>query len=299
MAEPKNKNLKVVAPHVEQLRLQLKESLFLDLDEYGLAEQSTGEFNSTYLGVQLNSAFQPIYDSEAGDLIGHEALLRPSLGGELASTPEFAFSYAEQAGKLVQFDRVSRTLHVLNFRQIYAENGLLFLNVHPKLLAEVNTHGKVFERILHANSVPTDRVVIEIQESGIENDKKLASAIENYRDRGYQIAIDDFGKKHSNLDRLWKLSPEYVKLDLTIIHEAETNPKVRKILPSLINIIRDLGAKPIIEGIETQVQLDIAVQSGSTLLQGYFLGKPVIAKELQPSKAFKSSSAKTNIRKVA
>lgn len=299
MAEPKNKNLKVVAPHVEQLRLQLKESLFLDLDEYGLAEQSTGEFNSTYLGVQLNSAFQPIYDSEAGDLIGHEALLRPSLGGELASTPEFAFSYAEQAGKLVQFDRVSRTLHVLNFRQIYAENGLLFLNVHPKLLAEVNAHGKVFERILHANSVPTDRIVIEIQESGIENDKKLADAIENYRDRGYHIAIDDFGKKHSNLDRLWKLSPEYVKLDLTIIHEAETNPKVRKILPSLINIIRDLGAKPIIEGIETQAQLDIAVQSGSTLLQGYFLGKPVVAKELQPSKLFKSTSAKANIRKVA
>ncbi|HSH54843.1 MAG TPA: EAL domain-containing protein [Methylotenera sp.] len=299
MSEPKTKNLKIAAPHVEKLRLQLKESLFLDLDEYGLAEQSTGEFNSTYLGVQLNSAFQPIYDSEAGDLIGHEALLRPSLGGELASTPEFAFSYAEQSGKLVQFDRVSRTLHVLNFRQIYAENGLLFLNVHPKLLAEVNAHGKVFERILHANSVPTDRVVIEIQESGIENDKKLADAIENYRDRGYHIAIDDFGKKHSNLDRLWKLSPEYVKLDLTIIHEAENNPKVRKILPSLINIIRDLGAKPIIEGIETQAQLDIAVQSGSTLLQGYFLGKPVIAKELQPSKLFKPASARAIIRKVA
>jgi|GEM_PF-4319939 len=60
--------LKIVRPHVEQLRLQLKQSLHLNLDDYELVDQSTGEFNSTYLGVMLNSAFQPIYDSTAGDL---------------------------------------------------------------------------------------------------------------------------------------------------------------------------------------------------------------------------------------
>ena len=289
---------KTASAHVEQLREQLKEALFLDLEEYGLVEQSTGEFNSTFLGVQLNSAFQPIYDSTAGDLFGHEALLRPSLGGTLASTPEFAFSYAEQAGKLVQFDRVSRTLHVLNFRQIYAENGLLFLNVHPKLLIIVNAHGKVFERILHANSVPTDRVVIEIPENLVEQDKQLIEAIENYRDRGYHIAIDDFGKKKTNLDRLWKLQPDYVKLDVSLIQEAEHNERVRKVLPNLIRLIQDLGSRWMIEGSETQTQLDIAVQAGGTLLQGYFLGKPVTAKELQPSSLFKTSN-KINIRKVA
>ncbi len=63
-------------------------------------------------------------------------------------------------------------------------------------------------------------------------------------------------------------------------------------------LIRDLGAKPIIEGIETQNQLDIAVQAGGTLLQGYFLGKPVTAKELQPSTLFKTL-AKSSVRKVA
>jgi len=287
------------ATHVEQLRLQLKESLLLDLDDYGLAEQSTGEFNSTYLGVQLNSAFQPIYDSEVGELFGHEALLRPSLGGELASSPEFAFSYAEQAGKLVEFDRVSRTLHVLNFRQIYAENGLLFLNVHPKLLISVNAHGKVFERILHANSIPTERVVIEIQEGLVDQDKQLTEAIDNYRDRGYRIAIDNFGSTHSHIDRLWKFSPELVKLDLNLIQKAEHNERVRKLLPGLIKIIRDLGAQPVITGIENQAQLEIAVEAGSTLLQGYFLGKPAIAKDLQPSKLFKSAASRSTIKAAA
>lgn len=291
--------LKIAAAHVEQLRLQLKEKLLLDLDDYGLVEQSTGEFNSTFLGVQLNTAFQPIYDSEAGDLYGHEALLRPSLGGELASTPEFAFTYAEQAGKLVEFDRVSRTLHVLNFRQIYAENGLLFLNVHPKLLISVNEHGKVFEGILHANSVPTNRIVIEIQEGLVEQDKQLAEAIDNYRERGYQIAIDRFGSKKSHIDRLWKFSPDFVKLDLHLIQNAQSNERVRKLLPGLVKMIRDLGAKPVITGIETQAQLDIAIETGSTLFQGFFLAKPVTAKELQPSALFKRHSFTGNVRAVA
>jgi len=285
--------------HVEKLRLQLKESLLLDLDDYGLAEQSSGEFNSTFLGVRLNSAFQPIYDIHAGDLFGHEALLRPSLGGELSSTPEFAFTYAEQAGKLVQFDRVSRTLHVLNFRQIYAENGLLFLNVHPKLLVSVNAHGKVFERILHSNSVPTERVVIEIQEGLIEQDKQLAEAIENYRDRGYRIAIDRFGSTQSHIDRLWKFNPDFIKLDLNLIQKSEQNERVRKTLPGLIKIIKDLGAQPIITGIETQTQLDIAIETGSSLVQGYFLAKPVTANELQSSTIFKSNDIKAHIRNVA
>ena len=288
-----------ITQHVEQLRLQLKEALLLDLDDYGLVEQSSGEFNSTFLGVRLNSAFQPIYDIEAGDLFGHEALLRPSLGGELSSTPEFAFTYAEQAGKLVQFDRVSRTLHVLNFRQIYAEKGLLFLNVHPKLLITVNAHGKVFERILHSNSVPTDRVVIEIQESLIDQEKQLSEAIGNYRDKGYRIAIDRFGSSLSHIDRLWKFAPDFVKLDLNLIQKAEQNERVRKILPGLIKMIKDLGAKPVVTGIETQAQLDIAIESGTSLVQGFFLAKPVTANELQPSVLFKKSPTNSTIRNAA
>lgn len=285
--------------HIEQLRLQLKEALLLDLDDYELEEQSSGEFNSTFLGVRLNSAFQPIYNIKAGDLYGYEALLRPSLGGELSSTPEFAFTYAEQAGKLVQFDRVSRTLHVLNFRQIYAENGLLFLNVHPKLLISVSAHGKVFEKILHSHSVPTDRVVIEIQESLIDQDKQLAEAILNYQNKGYRIAIDRFASSHSHIDRLWKFAPDFVKLDISLIQQAEQNDRVRKLLPGLIKMINDSGAQAIITGVETQIQLDIAIESGASLVQGYFLAKPVTAKELLVTSPFKSRFLNIQIKSAA
>lgn len=53
-------------------------------------------------------------------------------------------------------------------------------------------------------------------------------------------------------------------------------------------MVRDLGARPVIQGIESQAQLDIAIGAGNPLLQGNFLGKPVIAKELQSKKAVKN-----------
>ena len=281
---------------LEALSLALKESLSLDLSDFGLEVNDLGEYTSQFVGVHLNSAFQPIYNVSSGDLQGYEALLRPILiASAQATKPEFAFSYAQASNNLIKLDRISRALHLLNYQQIFQEKGLLFLNVHPSLLINVNEHGKVFERILHANSVPTDRVVIELrdfvtpapEDSLLGYERKLASAIDNYHDRGYQIAIDNFGNQHSLVSRLWKLNPDFIKLDQALIRQAEENPRLAKTLLGLVKIIKDIGAEPIITGIETQVQLDIALQTGANLIQGYLLGKPASVKNLQSSSLMK------------
>ncbi|HEY3326605.1 MAG TPA: EAL domain-containing protein [Novimethylophilus sp.] len=267
----------MVLQNIEKLREDLRETLYLDLDDFGLEAQGD-EVVSKFIGLQLRSAFQPIFHADrAGATLGYEALLRPSIGPADPVSPLFAFSFADNQGKLVKFDRVARTLHTLNYLHLPPDRGLLFLNVHPKLLVSVNAHGKVFERILHAHSVPTRQVVIEILESAVEVDRQLSEAIDNYRDRGYRIAIDDFGSKHSNLDRLWGVAPDYVKLDLSIIREAEANAKVRRILPKLIEIISELDAQAVVEGIENDTQYQIALDAGAPLLQGYFLGRPASA----------------------
>lgn len=270
--------------NIDTLKADLHEALYLDLDEFGL-ETEGEELVSKFIGLQLRSAFQPIFSTALGKTIGFEALLRPSIGPSDPLTPAFAFGFADNQGRLVKFDRVARTLHALNSLRLPDTKGLLFLNVHPKLLISVNAHGQVFERILHAHSVPTHKVVIEILESAIDVDKPLSEAVGNYRDRGYHIAVDNFGSRHSNLDRLWKLSPDYVKLDRSIIHEAEHNAKVRRMLPKLIETIQELGARAVVEGIENEIQHKIALDAGGTLLQGYLLGRPAAASEWQQSQA--------------
>jgi len=191
--------------------------------------------------------------------------------------PPAAFRQAEVAERLVKFDRLCRTLHTLNYLNMGIGNGLLFLNVHPELLVAVNSHGKVFEHVLHQHDMPTSEVVIEINESAVNDVKPLAAAIANYRERGYKIAIDDFGREHSSLERLWTLSPEYVKLDGGLIRQAEVNPRLQRILPKLVEIIRDLGSEVVIQGVETETQLELARYAGVHLVQGYLLGRPASA----------------------
>jgi EAL domain-containing protein (putative c-di-GMP-specific phosphodiesterase class I) len=258
--------------HLNALQKELRDALNLT-DDYKLEIQGEDMY-ANFIGLQLHSVFQPVIDIRHNTPIGFEALLRAidKKGNSLA--PPAAFLQAEVAERLVKFDRLCRTLHTLNFLNMGTGNGLLFLNVHAALLVAVNSHGKVFEHVLHQHDVPTSGVVIEIKESAVNEGPLLAAAISNYRERGYKIAIDNFGKDHSNLERLWTLSPEYVKLDGSLIHQASTNPRLQLILPKLVEIIRDLGAEVIIEGVETEEQSDLARHAGVNLIQGYLPGRP-------------------------
>jgi len=270
----------MIKSKLDAIKDELERVLYLNLDDFRL-ETEQNEVLSRFIGLRLRSEFQPIFDTRTSTgLLGYEALLRPSTGIEVV-TPGLAFSVANNEGKLVKLDRVDRTLHMLNYLSLPEKRGKLFLNVHPKLLTSVITHGKVFEQVLQKHSVPTREVVIEIKENEIDSDSTLFDAVENYRDRGYQIAIDDFGTKHSNIHRLWKLSPHFVKLDVSLIKQSQNDSKLLRALPNLIELIHALSAQPIVEGIENEIQLDIALESGATLLQGYYLGRPEAAKQWQ------------------
>jgi EAL domain-containing protein (putative c-di-GMP-specific phosphodiesterase class I) len=266
---------------LHKIQRELKRYLNLDFQDYGLEELPSGEFQSKYIGIRMNSSFQPIYHQEEGDIFGYEAILKAFLGDELTATPDFAFDYADKAGKLISFDRSTRALHVLNFKQIYADQGLLFLSVHPNLLISVNEHGKTFEQILHAYSVPTHQVVIQIDEGLIAQDRLLTEAINNYRERGYLIAITNFGSKNSHINRLWQYNPNFVKFSPSLIDLAEENVSAKRVLRGLIKTVQDIDALPIVTDIKRQSQLDIAVESGASLIQGAFLSEAVSAQDLQ------------------
>jgi EAL domain-containing protein (putative c-di-GMP-specific phosphodiesterase class I) len=258
---------------VNSMQNEVRQALSLDTDDYRI-EVHQGDIEGRFIGLKLKSVFQPIFDLSSEKALGYEALLRAfaSKGDEIA--PLKAFVQAEIAGQLIKFDRVCRTLHTLNFLNISSYTRRLFLNVHPQLLVTVNSHGKVFERVLHDYSLSTSQVVIEIPESAVKEQDLLEYAIKNYRERGYKIAIDNFGSEHTSLERLWLLSPDYVKFDRSLIYKAETNARLQKVLPRLVQMVHDLGGLAIFEGVETNNQIALAKFAGANLAQGYWLGHP-------------------------
>jgi len=276
------------------LKRMLGINLFLELDEHALTHTQQQGLVCNFLGLNLASAFQPIVKSN-GKIIGREALLRATDPVDNLLTPHAAFDHAAAKYKLVAFDRLVRTIHLLNHSNAFDEHELIFLNVHPQLLTSVRDHGRTFEQILHYYSVPTSRVAIEIQESAVRDDVRLEDAVQNYRNIGYQIAIDNFGAGHRSLDKLFhptpgynrlssieglhwlnrviNLRPDYVKFDNSVIRQTENDTQALLVLHRLVNLFHGIGTIVVAQNIETDEQLSIARSAGVDLYQGYQLGK--------------------------
>lgn len=253
------------------LKLLLRSNLQLAPEEYALFNTKQQGLVCSFKEMTLGSVFQPVFQAN-GKLLGREALLRVNLSEYGEQTPQSAFDDAANENRVVQFDRLVRIIHLMNHARSFAEHELLFLNVHPRLLASVGDHGRIFERILHFYSVPTSRVVIEIKET--EDETVVADAVSNYRSLGYRVALDDFGAAHSSLEQALLLQPDIVKLDGALIQTAAQSRSAAESLRQLVRRLQRADIQVSIEGIETPKQLEAARISGADLLQGFLLGRP-------------------------
>ncbi|MBE9608530.1 EAL domain-containing protein [Chitinilyticum piscinae] len=227
------------------------------------------------LGLTLGSVFQPLFDRN-GQLSGHEALLRTSARGRPVA-PLRAFSIAALQGELVTFDRLCRVLHLVNYLQLDGPSLPLSLNVHPTHLLEINErHGAFFGHVRERLGAARLPITLEVTEENISSNQSavLRNAIRNYREQGFQIAVDDFGAGSANIDRIWQLEPDYVKLDRQFIARAEQDERTRRALPRVVALMHELGSRVVIEGIENPLQYRMALDAGANLLQGYWLGRP-------------------------
>lgn len=226
--------------------------------------------------LHLHSVFQPLLHATTLQPLAHEALLRARMADGREISPAQAFRVPKQSDGIVFLDRLCRTVHAFNFAAQAGDGDVLYLNVHGRHLLNVEggTHGRTFETLLGHCGLAPDQIVLEILESDITDEHRLIEAVAAYQARGYRIAIDDFGCSHSNFDRLWKLSPDIVKLDRGLIVQSATNPRAGTILPKLIDILHDLGAQVVCEGIETPEQHDLVVEAGTDMVQGFLYARP-------------------------
>ena len=239
----------------------------LFFDDYGA--------HGYFADMRLHSAFQPLFAADGLKVAAHEALLRASDGNGHSISPLDAFAVPKTSDEIVYFDRLVRVLHALNFVHQSDGKADLFVNISGRHLLSVSGgHGQTFEALLRYCGLRTSQIVLEILESHVDNLRHLQNAITAYRQRGYRVAIDDFGCENSNFDRLWQLTPDIVKLDRSLIVEATQNARARRILPKIVEIIHDLDAQVVCEGIETLQQHQLALDAGVDLVQGYFYAKP-------------------------
>jgi EAL domain-containing protein (putative c-di-GMP-specific phosphodiesterase class I) len=228
-----------------------------------------------FAGLTLSSVFQPILDARDRTVYSHEALLRASDGAGQAVSPVALFERVAGTEDGRRLDRAARLIHVGNFYRQQSVGSRLFLNVDGKHIEQRDVaYGEFFAAALAGQGLSASAITIEILESSIDDFDALGAAVESYKTFGFRVAIDDFGARHSNFDRVWRLNPDYVKIDRSLVIEAVTNVRARVVLPKIIEIVHDLGARVVCEGIEQQVHEQVATDSGADFLQGYLYGRP-------------------------
>ncbi|WP_339464795.1 EAL domain-containing protein [Pseudomonas sp. EA_65y_Pfl2_P74] len=242
------------------------------------------------------ACFQPFIDTATGRIAGVEALGRlRQADGQLTSVgPLFADSRTP-AIALRRLDRQIRDNALSRLHEAPAD-WFLSLNMSPRWISRLRSDQALPSlKQLARHDVDPQRIVFEITELG-GNGERLAEVVARYRQAGARIAIDDFGAGYSQLDRVLALQPDILKLDMRLFQAAALGGPSSDVVKALAQMAEKTGCWIIAEGVETEAQLNFALECGSRYVQGFLFARAQEA--FYPTDAFVQRFAELRQRYV-
>ena len=239
------------------------------------------------LGQQISTVFQPVLDLQRGGRLGFEALSRGPENTPL-HRPVKLFEAAAAADLVFELDRHCRR-HALRSAGSLQAPDRLFVNVVPASMYDPDFRGSELIRLLEGLGLPPERIVLEVSEQyAIENYTLFVEALQNFREMGFSIAVDDVGAGYSGLEKVAHLNPRYLKFDMQLVRDIDRSHVKREMAGALKTFADRMGSRIIAEGIETEGERQACIDLGIDYGQGYLLGAARAARQLQgcPGPAF-------------
>jgi len=235
---------------------------------------------------RLLAYYQPIIAMESREIVGYEALGREWTNGGVRSLGAFFSDESVPVGEHVRIDRLLREQAIVKLSAA-EEPPLLFLNLKPSWIYRhyMETGELHTLQLLSKHGVDPKRVCIEITEDEFgDSMSELTQIVELYREAGCQIAIDDIGTGFSNFDRIARIRPNLIKVDILLMKKSATHSGYLGVLRSFSNLAEQIGASLLLEGVETSQDLKRAIQAGARYVQGYLFAPA--EPDFRPKNAF-------------
>jgi diguanylate cyclase len=221
--------------------------------------------------------FQPIVDTQSGDLVSFEALVRwmhPTRG---VLSPASFLPLAVATGLLPQLTGIvlSQSLRFVRLRldRHPDSNVALHVNVLPSDLRRPHIVEQIVES-LRAARVPSHLLVLEITEQDVLLlDEGLVANMHALHEIGVHLAIDDFGTGYSSLSHLLELPIKHIKIDRTFIRQLTERGQSEPLVRGVIGLASALGVATVAEGVERADQARRLATLGCTNVQGYLVSK--------------------------
>lgn len=239
--------------------------------------------------------YQPIFSAETGDLECVEALLRWGRDGDELKSPELFLPYLESTGLIHQVglwvvDEACRQL--AEWRSLYPQAAGLAVavNISRVQFESGELLDDITDRAL-AHGLDGSALILEVTETAVSMpEADISSKLAAFRQRGFTLAIDDFGVGQSSLAVLCDLPMQIVKIDRSfiashgdVVATATPTPGVRgrdQVLRSVLDMVRNLGLRATVEGVETEEQYDRLRAMGCDMVQGFWPGRPMPADQI-------------------
>ncbi|HZJ85208.1 MAG TPA: EAL domain-containing protein, partial [Syntrophomonadaceae bacterium] len=243
--------------------------------------------NNLYRAIERDELmlyYQPQIKSSTGEIIGFEALLRwqhPELG---MIPPNLFIPIAENNGLINSIgDWVLRT--AINQNKKWQDMGVAPLRMAVNLSIVQFNNSRIaenVEQILQEVGLSPEYLELEITESIATREAPyITSILDNFKEIGVSLSIDDFGTEYSSLNRLKMLPIDRIKIDMQFVQGIETNEKDQAIINTIINLAKNLKLEVLAEGVETASQLDFLNRKTCDDVQGYFFYEPMPAQEVE------------------
>ncbi|MDO5155569.1 MAG: GGDEF domain-containing phosphodiesterase [Eubacteriales bacterium] len=226
---------------------------------------------------QFQVYYQPKHDAKTGKLVGAEALIRWTHPVYGFMSPADFIPLFEKNGFISSVD-LFVLKRVCEDLKAWKTSGISVVPVSVNASRKDILQSQFLEKIksvLEGENISSDLLHMEITETVfIEDVEYLKPIIQEARDFGIHIELDDFGSGFSALSLLTSLPLDVIKLDMSFVRSIE---KQKMIIENIINICHGLNCKMVAEGVETEEQLAILREMNCDTIQGYYFSKPLPA----------------------
>jgi diguanylate cyclase (GGDEF)-like protein/PAS domain S-box-containing protein len=227
-------------------------------------------------------AYLPIIDLKRSNIVGAEALLQWPFSEDELRNPNDFIPIAEETGSIIPMghwvmQQVFKDMQKLLSAQI--KNVKIAVNISSRQLRDKHFIPNIRKLFLsHPNYI--QYFEFEITENCFLDNVENIGRLNDLRNMGFSITLDDFGTGCASLSYLQRVPVSTIKLDRPLIKELPNHQANKQLTQAAISMAHDLGIKVIAEGVETEAQEKFLASINCDMAQGFYYGSPMSVEQL-------------------
>ncbi len=240
-----------------------------NIQTISMVKKALSEFN-------IISHFQPIINNKTKEIEKYESLVRlVNEDGKVLSP----FFFLDTAKKGRYYSQITNMVLNNSFSALKNTDMDISINLSAIDIELKSTRDKIFE-LLNTNKQYASRIIIELlEDESVKDFHTITSFIDDVKNLGVKIAIDDFGAGYSNFERLLDYKPDILKIDGCLVRDIVTNNYSLSVVKTIVSFAKEQNIKTVAEFVENEDIFNVLNDLGVDYSQGYYFGKPEALKK--------------------